>query len=556
MHYSCVQPSRTVVVPRNALRLQSEMNDMVSPPTSNLGSSLVSDLNIGYLGRSRIHNRQRTSFANHQTPFVNHQRTSLTDARWAQRSSLNPEIVGGVVKAIDFCAIVGATVAVFAYQHGVTAAAPAAAVDGVLLMSLLAAMLFTTSFQRIGGYKLAQLVKLRGQLTRTAAVWVMSGSVLLIAAFFSGIFGIYPTAGAPGWITTTLAFLLIERSIASAAIAQWARRGYLARNVVIVGAGEQGERLIAKLQKSQDMGMAIRGVFDDRGSRVPDTLGSHKVLGTTDALLNFARCAPIDEVIITLPLSADQRVKELIEKLSPLAIDLRLSAEPIAENFGARGVSYVGDVALLGIVERPITSWNAVIKWFEDKVLSGLLLMSLAPIMLLIALLIKLESRGSVFFIQERFGFNNNIIRVLKFRTMYTHCSDFAGAARTVQNDPRVTPLGRALRALSLDELPQLLNVLKGDMSLVGPRPHPLPMAVGLRLYCDAVEKYAHRHRVKPGITGWAQVNGCRGEIDTIEKARARVEYDLAYIDEWSPWLDLKILALTVTALLRPRNAY
>jgi Undecaprenyl-phosphate glucose phosphotransferase len=463
--------------------------------------------------------------------------------------------MAGIVKAIDLCVIVGATVAMFAREGGV-AMASAAAVDRDLLTSLLAAILFIAGFQRIGGYKLAQLVSLRWQLTRTTAVWAMTGAFLLFAAVLSGIYGIYPETWAARWLATTFAFLLIERGIVSGVVALCARYGYLARNVVIVGAGEQGERLIAKLQRSQDMGVAIRGVFDDRGSRVPDTLRSCKVLGTTDALLRFARRVPIDEVIITLPLSADQRVKELIEKLSPLAIDLRLSAEPIAENFGVRGVSYVGDVALLGIIERPITSWNAVIKWFEDKVVSALLLVLLAPVMALIALLIKLESRGGVLFTQERFGFNNNIIHVLKFRTMYAHCCDLGGAQRTVQNDPRVTPLGRILRSLSLDELPQLFNVLKGDMSLVGPRPHALPMVVDTRLYCDAVEKYAHRHRVKPGLTGWAQVNGCRGEIDTIEKARARVEYDLSYIEEWSPWLDLKILALTAITLLRRRDAY
>jgi Undecaprenyl-phosphate glucose phosphotransferase len=523
------------------------MDDMAPPSTSNLGSTLVSDLNIGYLGGSKSNAQRRTAFANGQ-------RTSLGDGRWAQRSSLNPEIVGGFVKAIDLCVIVGVTVAVSVHEGG--AGLAPAVMDRVLLVSLLAPMLFIASFQRIGGYKLAQLVRLRWQLTGTAAVWAVTGAILLFAAFFSGAFGIYPEAWAPGWIATTFAFLLIERGIVAGAIGQWARQGYLARNVVIVGAGEQGERVIAKLLKSRHTGVAIRGVFDDRGSRVPEALSSHRVLGTTDALLSFARRTPIDEVIITLPLSADQRVKELIEKLSPLAIDLRLSAEPIAENFGARDVSYVGDVALLDIVERPITSWNAVIKWFEDKILSALLLVLLAPVMALIALLIRLESTGNVFFVQERFGFNNNIIRVLKFRTMYAHCCDLGGAQRTVQRDPRVTPFGRILRALSLDELPQLFNVLKGDMSLVGPRPHAVPMMVGLRLYCDAVEKYAHRHRVKPGITVWAQVNGCRGEIDTIEKARARVEYDLAYIDQWSPWLDLKILALTVITLLQRRNAY
>jgi Undecaprenyl-phosphate glucose phosphotransferase len=475
-----------------------------------------------------------------------------------QHRSLHPEVVGGIIKAIDLCLIVGVTVVAFTLHSGVTMHSAWAGDRDLLalLTSLLAAMLFAASFQRIGGYKLAQLANLRWQLTRTAAIWVMTVSVLFFTALLSGISGINPGAWAPGWIVTTLAFLLIERGIVRGAIFQCARQGYLARNVVIVGAGEQGAQLIAKLGRSPDMGVAIRGIFDDRLSRVPDTLCGFEVVGTTDLLLRFARRVRIDEVIIALPLSADQRVKALIEKLSPLAIDLRLSAEPIADNFRARGISYVGDVALLGIVERPIKSWDAVIKWLEDKVLSALLLALLAPAMVLIALLIKLDSRGPVFFRQERFGFNNNTFHVLKFRTMYAHCCDVSGAARTMRNDPRVTRVGRILRSLSFDELPQLFNVLKGNMSLVGPRPHALPMMVESRPYCDAVEKYAHRHRVKPGMAGWAQVNGSRGEIDTMEKARARVELDLFYIERWSLWFDLKIIALTVPALLRCRNTY
>jgi polysaccharide biosynthesis protein PslA len=161
-----------------------------------------------------------------------------------------------------------------------------------------------------------------------------------------------------------------------------------------------------------------------------------------------------------------------------------------------------------------------------------------------------------VFFVQKRFGFNNEVIRVLKFRTMFVDRGDPSGAQRTVHNDPRITRLGRLLRLLSFDELPQLINVLRGDMSLVGPRPHAIAMMAGDRLYWEAVEQYLHRHRVKPGITGWAQVNGLRGEVDTLEKARARVAHDLYYIEHWSCWLDLKILLKTVGILASRQNAY
>jgi exopolysaccharide biosynthesis polyprenyl glycosylphosphotransferase len=211
---------------------------------------------------------------------------------------------------------------------------------------------------------------------------------------------------------------------------------------------------------------------------------------------------------------------------------------------------------MLDIAERPLKHWNALAKLIEDKVLGLLLLILFAPAMAVIALLIKLDSRGPVLFVQERFGFNNNAIRVLKFRTMYTERADLSGAQRTVRNDPRVTRVGRLLRALSLDELPQLINVVRGDMSLVGPRPHAIVMRAGGRLYDEAVATYLSRHRVKPGITGWAQINGLRGEVDTLEKARARVEHDLYYIEHWSIWLDLKILLTTAPQLLAQRNAY
>jgi Undecaprenyl-phosphate glucose phosphotransferase len=472
-----------------------------------------------------------------------------------QHLSPSPEIVVGIVIVADFCLVLAAAAGVFALYLGV-ALQSATEWERYLLTALLAAVLFVAGFVWIDGYALRQLLMLRWQLTRAAAMWAIIISALLLVAFVGQVSATYSRGWALSWVATALAFILIERGIVRLAIARLLREGYLTRNVVIVGSGEQAERLIAKLQKSQDGSVAIRGIFDDRRSRIPDSICGCHVLGTTDDLLDFARQVPVEEVIIALPLGAEQRLKVIVDKLKLLPADLRLSLEPMAEKFSLRDISYLGCVPLLGIVDRPIKHWNAVAKWVEDKALSAFLLLLFAPMMAIIALLIKLDSRGPVLLAQKRFGFNNDTIRVLKFRTMHANLGDISGAQRTVRNDPRVTRVGRVLRALSIDELPQLLNVLRGDMSLVGPRPHAIAMKVGERLYGDAIEDYAHRHRVKPGITGWAQVNGCRGAIDTIEQARARVDYDLFYIEHWSLWLDLKILALTLLILLSRENAY
>lgn len=464
--------------------------------------------------------------------------------------SLSPEILPGAIKAIDISLIVGMAIGGLAVLHLTEET------GRYILISLLAAMLFTTMLHGLGAYKLTQLVMFNWQLTHVAGIWGLTALGVLSAALLSKVFESYSAGWAIGWIVTTLAALLVERVLLGFAIEYCSRLGYLAHNVIIVGGGQEGERLIAKIARSQDKSIAIRGIFDDRRSRIPDAVLGCKVLGTTDELLHFARRVRVDEVIISLPLNATHRVNALINKLGSLAVDLRLSGEPMIENFKVDSMSYIDDVPLFGLFRRPINNWSAVAKWVEDKVLGVVLLVFLAPLMAFIAILIKLESAGPIIFVQKRFGFNNNIIKVYKFRTMYTYCSDITGAQRTVRSDPRVTRIGRLLRSLSLDELPQLFNVLKGDMSLVGPRPHPLPMMAGSRPYCDVVERYAYRHRVKPGITGWAQVNGYRGEVDTIEKARARIEHDLFYIEEWSLWLDLKTLAMTVIMVISGQRAY
>src|SRR5205085_6037613 len=207
--------------------------------------------------------------------------------------------------------------------------------------------------------------------------------------------------------------------------------------------------------------------------------------------------------------------------------------------------------------DRPIADWDVVMKSLFDKVVGSLALIALSPVMLLVALAIKLDSRGPVLFKQKRYGFNNELIEVYKFRSMYVDQSDATAAKLVTKNDPRVTRVGRFIRRTSIDELPQLFNVVfKGDLSLVGPRPHALHAKAENRLYDQVVDGYFARHKVKPGITGWAQINGWRGETDTEEKIQRRVEFDLYYIENWSVFFDFYIVAMTPFALLKSENAY
>jgi polysaccharide biosynthesis protein PslA len=224
--------------------------------------------------------------------------------------------------------------------------------------------------------------------------------------------------------------------------------------------------------------------------------------------------------------------------------------------FADRRVTMRAGVPMLTLFDRPISGWSYVFKLIEDQLIALAALAFLAPLMILIAAAIKLDSPGPILFRQRRLGFNDRLIEVWKFRSMRSECADKNAVLQTTRNDPRVTRLGRFLRKSSIDELPQLFNILRGEMSIVGPRPHAIATKAEGKLFQDVVDRYAARHRVKPGITGWAQVNGWRGETDTIDKIQKRVECDLYYIDNWSVWLDLYIIARTFVAVFRTKGAY
>jgi exopolysaccharide biosynthesis polyprenyl glycosylphosphotransferase len=256
-------------------------------------------------------------------------------------------------------------------------------------------------------------------------------------------------------------------------------------------------------------------------------------------------------VIFTLPITAEQRLLQMLRKL------WILPAHTNKLRFRPRSYSYIGDVPVLDVVDKPIADWDVVLKACFDRFVGAALLLAFSPLFLLIALAVKLDSRGPVFFRQKRYVFNNELIEVYKFRSMYVDQLDPKASRLVTRDDPRVTRVGKFIRKTSLDELPQLINVaIMGNLSLVGPRPHAVHAKAADRQYDEVVDGYFARHRVRPGITGWAQINGWRGETDTPEKIQRRVEHDLYYIENWSILFDLYIMAMTPFALARSDNAY
>ena len=239
-----------------------------------------------------------------------------------------------------------------------------------------------------------------------------------------------------------------------------------------------------------------------------------------------------------------------------LPVDIRISGNASSLKLNSRAYTYLGNLPLLSVFDRPLKGWSLFQKEAVDRVLALIAIIVLAPVMAAVALAVKFESKGPVIFKQKRYGFNNELIEIYKFRSMYAESGDATASKLVSRNDPRVTRVGRFIRKSSLDELPQLFNVLKGQLSLVGPRPHATQAKAAEALYEKVVDGYFARHRVRPGITGWAQINGWRGETDTRDKIEKRVKHDLEYIDQWSLLFDFYIIIRTPFALLKSENAY
>lgn len=410
-------------------------------------------------------------------------------------------------------------------------------------------------FQALGVY--AESIfsnQLRFQLTLFA--WSASFCVLLFMHYSMQMFSAIDNRGLLAWFFGSFVLFGIERLILLTLFQQLMQRGVFLQNAVILGATENGQRLAEYLAQHQDIRSGVTGFIDDRIGRLPKVLCNLPLLGNSSDLERLIREEKVTQVLVALPWSAENRMAYVIRELRRLPVNVLLVPDMVAFRHAHNRITEVANLPMFNASEVPLRGWSPFFKRMEDMILSSIALVLLSPIMLMVALAIKIDSRGPVLFKQKRYGYNNRLIQVYKFRSMHQHLSDANAEKQTTRGDPRITRIGRFIRKTSLDELPQLFNVLGGSMSMVGPRPHATATKAAGILFEEAVKEYTSRHRVKPGITGLAQINGYRGETDTLEKIEKRVEFDLEYIENWSVWFDLYILFRTVPSVIMTREAF
>ena len=361
----------------------------------------------------------------------------------------------------------------------------------------------------------------------------------------------------PLWAVITTIYLAATRFGAQLWARPIARLGRFRKRIAIVGGGKAAEDALQALEASRNLNFEIVGLFDDRyDARSPHSVRKHQKIGKITELADYARGNRVDLIIVAIPLSAEARLLYILKRLWELPVDIRISGQASSLKLSPRAYTYIGLLPLLAVFDRPLDGWGLFLKNAMERALACVAIVMLAPVMLAVAAAIRLESQGPVIFRQKRYGFNNELVEVFKFRSMFSNLTDANASKLVTKGDPRVTRVGRFIRRTSLDELPQLFNVLTGQLSLVGPRPHATQAKAADTLYEQVVDGYFARHKVRPGITGWAQVNGWRGETDTREKLEQRVKHDLEYIDRWSLMFDIMIILKTPLALLKNENAY
>jgi putative colanic acid biosynthesis UDP-glucose lipid carrier transferase len=392
------------------------------------------------------------------------------------------------------------------------------------------------------------------EIKTVVTTWLVVLGALLTVVFVFELNDSYGGAVMVAWALAVPIAVSLYRVSARIVLREMRRVGVNTRKIAIVGAKEPGLTLARSIIQSAWMGMDIAGFFDNQvivGAKPLDGEGL-QVLGDIELLKAQARAGEFDDIYIALPMREEDTIIDLVEKLANSSCCVHIVPDVFTFKMLNARSREIGGLPVVSVYDTPFDSFDAVVKRLEDVVLASIILCLIAIPMLFIAAAVKFTSKGPVIFKQRRYGINGEEIKVWKFRSMTT-CDNGDVVVQATKGDLRITKLGAFLRKTSLDELPQFINVLQGKMSVVGPRPHAVAHN---ELYRDQISGYMQRHLVKPGITGWAQVNGWRGETDTLEKMERRIEFDLFYIKEWSVMLDVKIIFFTIFNVLRDRGVY
>jgi putative colanic acid biosynthesis UDP-glucose lipid carrier transferase len=393
---------------------------------------------------------------------------------------------------------------------------------------------------------------LLGAAVDIASSWIVLLAILALCAYATKSFHYFEYDVLTGWAIVTPLLQWLATWLGRSIVRRQAARPESRRTAVVVGASALGVKVARALQGGDTAGVEFVGFFDDRGDGRIDDDAKNQLLGKLTDVAAYTSEHGVREVYITLPLGSQPRIVELLDQLQGTTASLFFVPDVFGISIIQGRLQDMNGVPVVGICETPFTGTNELVKRASDLVIGSIIVVLISPLLIAIAIGVKLSSRGPVLFRQRRNGLDGHEIVVYKFRSMRV-LDDGAVVRQATRNDPRVTPFGAFLRKTSLDELPQFFNVLQGTMSIVGPRPHAVTHN---KEYRQIIKAYMVRHKVKPGITGWAQVNGQRGETDTVEKMRTRVEYDLEYLRNWSLGLDLKIIVATIKLLFFDRHAY
>ncbi|OYX30518.1 MAG: hypothetical protein B7Y99_11575 [Caulobacterales bacterium 32-69-10] len=463
------------------------------------------------------------------------------------RERLSGPTLVRVFRGLDYAVVIPVSIgaAAFGAPQGVMAQPL-----GMILPLVAVAVATLWALSTLKAYAFTQRESLLSHLMRIASacgVGALAGLLVALATYPTGL------VAALGLSAALLVAVGAVHLWDWTSVRRWRGQGRLTPNVVVVGATANAARLIQSALASREVN--VLGIFDDRSDRVPKDLQGVPVLGDTAALLEHKILPFVDRIVITVTSSAQTRVRGLIEQLRVLPNAVTLFVDVEGQDTRASTLSRLADAPLTQVSGVQEDERRAFSKRVQDLVCGSLGLLVALPVMAIVALAIRLDSPGPILFRQRRHGFNNEAIVVWKFRSMRVEATDHTAAQQVRKDDDRVTRVGRFIRRTSLDELPQIFNVLTGEMSLVGPRPHPIGMMTAGEESQRLVAEYAWRHRMKPGITGWAQVNGSRGPVHTREEVRRRVVLDVEYIERQSLWFDMWIMLITLPCLLGDRDS-